>query len=373
MKKNLVVCVGLALSATQVMATSSVADGRGTAMGGVGVASADYLSGAFVNPALTALYRNNDDFGLLLPSVGISVNDPSSSIDTLDELEGLFKKFESDPTQANSEKLNSSLDNLQQSRPAFVTAGAGVAISIPSDIVSANLFARGYANVVAIPKISSDSDVTTRYNNSTVDLIGFSYREVGLAFAKDMTLYSQKIAFGISPKYQMLSTYNDTVSVNDFDIKDYDKSELEADGFNFDLGAVWHHKHYQVGLAIKDVLGHKMKAGINHSYEMSPKATVGAAYKHRFFTVATDLDLTKQGHFTNIDDDTQYIRFGAEFNGWDWMQLRAGIEHDIEGTYDTAFTGGVGLSPFDIVNLDLGCEYAGEDQYGATASLSVTF
>lgn len=373
MKKNLVVCVGLALSATQVMAASSVADGRGTAMGGVGVASADYLAGAFANPALTALYRNNDDFGLLLPSVGLSVNDPSSSIDTLDELEGLFKQFESDPTQANSDKVNSSLDSLQGAKPTLVTAGAGAAISIPADIVSANLFARGYANVVAVSNISSDSDVTTRYNNSTVDLIGFAYSEVGIAFAKDMTLYNQKIAFGISPKYQMLSTYTDNVSVNDFDIDDYEESELEADGVNFDIGAVWHHKHYQVGLAIKDVLAHEMKAGTKYSYELSPQATIGAAYKHRFFTVAADLDLTKQGHFTNVDDDTQYIRFGAELNGWDWMQLRAGIEHDIEGTYDTAFTGGVGLSPFDVVNVDVGCVYAGENQFGATASLSVTF
>lgn len=372
MKKNLVVCVGLALSATQVMAASSVADGRGTAMGGVGTASADYIAGALSNPGLTALYRNNDDFGLLLPSVGLNVNDPSSSIDTLDELEKLFKKFESDPTQENSDKVNSSLDNLQGAKPTLVTASAGAAISIPADIISANLFARGYANVVAISNISSDSDVTTRYNDSAVDLVGFTYREFGIALAKDMTLYSQKIAFGVSPKYQMLSTFHNNVSLNDFDIKDYDKSELKADGFNFDLGAVWHQKHYQIGLAIKDVLAHEMKAGTKYSYELSPQATIGAAYKHRYYTVAADLDLTKQGHFTNVDDDTQYIRFGAELNGWDWMQLRAGIEHDMEGTYDTAFTGGVGLSPFDVVSLDVGCAYAGENQFGVTASLSVT-
>lgn len=49
-------------------------------MGGVGVVSANYLTAPFYNPALVAIYRRNDDAGMILPSVGFTYNDPDKLV-----------------------------------------------------------------------------------------------------------------------------------------------------------------------------------------------------------------------------------------------------------------------------------------------------
>jgi hypothetical protein len=90
-------------------------------------------------------------------------------------------------------------------------------------------------------------------------------------------------------------------------------------------------------------------------------------------TVAVDIELTKQERFASLNDETQYLRFGIEGNAWDWAQLRAGYEIDMQDNADSAITAGIGLSPFDVVSLDLAGNYAGSNQLGASANLAFTF
>jgi hypothetical protein len=40
---------------------------------------------------------------------------------------------------------------------------------------------------------------------------------------------------------------------------------------------------------------------------------------------------------------------------------------------DSAITAGIGLSPFDVVSLDIAGNYAGSNQLGASANLAFTF
>ena len=56
-------------------------------------------------------------------------------------------------------------------------------------------------------------------------------------------------------------------------------------------------------------------------------------------------------------------------------QLRAGYEMDLEDTLDDSLTAGIGISPFDVVSLDLAGSYAGENQFGASLNLAfkITF
>ncbi len=51
-------------------AANGVADARGNAMGNTGVTTSDYLLAPFYNPALTAVYRDRDSVGLLVPALG---------------------------------------------------------------------------------------------------------------------------------------------------------------------------------------------------------------------------------------------------------------------------------------------------------------
>jgi len=379
---KMALAVGFACASMSVQAANHVADGRGNAMGNTGVASADYLVAPFYNPALGANFREHDDFGLLIPAVGVNARDTDESLATLDDLQDAIESYEDTtiPTQGQIDELNGYLDDLDGNAPLAVTAGAGIAVALPIKAVSTNLFTRGYVEVIATQDIAPNTgnsaiDVEARYQNSTVEMAAFGYAEVGISFAKEFVIQDERVSFGISPKYQELTTYSASSTVEDFDLDDYDESEMSETAFNLDLGAVWYRDNFRVGLAIKDIFSQEVKfaEGNTGVYELNTQATLGFAYAHEYFTLAADADLTSQERFQNVDDDTQFLRFGIEGNAWGWAQLRAGYEIDIEDTLDNSLTAGIGISPWDVVSLDLAGSYAGDNQFGASGNLAFTF
>lgn len=86
----------------------------------------------------------------------------------------------------------------------------------------------------------------------------------------------------------------------------------------------------------------------------------------------TWIDLTEASGFTD-DKKRQFASIGGEINAWSWAQLRAGYRQNMASSDGSAFTAGIGISPFDVVHLDL-TGIAGTDRtYGAVAQLSFTF
>lgn len=376
----IVAALALALGAvTSVHAASSVADARGNAMGNTGVTTADYLLAPFYNPALAAVYRDNDHIGILLPGVGATMRDTDDTLSTVDDLQDQIDDFKDNSSTANATTLNNYLNDLDNNKPLTVSASLGAAIALPIDAISFNLFTRAYAEVIAETDIAADggdtpSAVQTRYQNSSVDLTAFGYTEVGLAMAKKLDLSGQTFAFGVSPKIQQLRTYQDSVTVEDFDLSDYDESKKTKSAFNLDLGAVWLKESFRAGVAVKDLFSQEIKTydGSN-TYKLNTQVTVSGAYVTQFFTAAVDADVTAQKRFKGSNDDTQFLRFGIEGDAWGWAQLRAGYEVDMKSNLDNAFTFGLGISPGDLVSIDLAGLYAGENQLGLSANLAFTF
>ncbi|MCG6199649.1 conjugal transfer protein TraF [Psychromonas antarctica] len=378
-KALLALSISSALLTSSVNAANKIADARGNAMGNTGVASADYLTAPFYNPALGASFRDDDDFAILVPAVAASIYDVDDSLTTLDDLQTAIEDFESSgSTNVNAlNRIDGYLDELQGNADLTVTVGLGFAIALPTKAVSTNLFARGYMEVVADMDISGDVNPVNRYTDSTVDMLAFGYAEMGLSLAKEFTIANEKVSFGITPKYQKMTTYAQRASVEDFDIEDYDKSEITKSAFNVDLGAMWYKGNVRAGLAVKDLFAQEIEAnnnrGLTDTYKLDTQVTLGLAYVSDYFTAAFDADLTKQTRFQNRDDDTQFLRAGIEGNAWGWAQLRAGYEIDMEDTLDNSITAGIGISPFDVVSLDLAGAYAGDNQFAASANLAFTF
>ncbi len=355
-------------------AANGVADARGNAMGNTGVTTSDYLLAPFYNPALTAVYRDRDSVGLLVPALGANIRDSDESLSTIDDLQSSIDQFEAagagGATQENINQLNGYLDDLTDDKPFAVSGGAGIAVALPMNAVSLNFFARGYAEILADSTIAANtgntaSDVETRYQNSYVNMLAFGYSEYGVAVAKLFTLQGQQIAIGITPKIQELRTYKEVVTVKDFDLSDYDQSKTSKNAFNLDIGAVWLIDNFRAGIAAKDLISQEIKTYDDQSsYTLDPQVTVSGGYVTDFLALAIDWDLTKQKRFKGVDDDTQFLRFGVEGNAWGWAQLRAGYEIDLESTLDNSITAGLGISPGDLVSVDLAANYAGNYQYG---------
>jgi len=377
-KKTLLATAIIASSGAQVVAAPYVADARSNAMGNTGVVSADFLTSAFHNPALGALYRENDDVGLLIPAIGVNARDSDESLQTIDDMQKLYKNSNAtDPSDATS--LNNLLNQLEGNAPINVTAGAGFAVAVPTEQVSLNFYAAGFTEVIAITDVAADNgnaptDVQTRYENTKVGMVAFGTYEYGLALSKVVPISGQNIAFGVTPKFQKLFTYSAIDKVNDFEMDNYKDSEVSKSAFNFDLGAAWVKGPYRAGLVIKDVLSQEIKTEIGgYTYKLNPQVKAGIGYVTELITASFDLDLTKQERFNTSLDDTQFARIGVEGNAWNWAQLRAGYEIDMKNNVDNAFTFGIGISPGDVVSVDLAGSYAGSNQFGGSLNVAVTF
>ncbi|EGR1023461.1 conjugal transfer protein TraF [Vibrio cholerae] len=381
-KSTLAVVMAMAFSSS-AFASNLLMDARGAGMGNTGVSTADYLLAPYYNPALAAVYRKNDSFGILLPSIGLRAEDKDESLKTIDDLQDSIEQFEragvGAATQENVDQLNRYLDQLADDKPLAVTAGIGIAVALPLDAVSLNFFTRGYAEVIAKANVAAKSgnsanEVKTRYESSDVDLTAFGYTEVGLAVGKQVVLGGQTVALGVTPKVQQLRTYQDNASVKSFDLDDYDKSEVKDNAFNLDMGAVWLIDQYRVGIVAKDLFAKDIQTqNRNNTYKLDTQIAVSGSYVSDFFIAAVDLDLTKQRRFNGDNDDTQFMRFGVEGNAWGWAQLRAGYEVDLQNSLDNSVSVGLGVSPWDVVSLDLAGSYAGDNQFGLSANLAFTF
>ncbi|WP_353495096.1 conjugal transfer protein TraF [Vibrio cholerae] len=381
-KSTLAVVMAMAFSSS-AFASNLLMDARGAGMGNTGVSTADYLLAPYYNPALTAVYRKNDSFGILLPSIGLRAEDKDESLKTIDDLQDSIEQFEragvGAATQENVDQLNRYLDQLADDKPLAVTAGIGIAVALPLDAVSLNFFTRGYAEVIAKANVAAKSgnsanEVKTRYESSDVDLTAFGYTEVGLAVGKQVVLGGQTVALGVTPKVQQLRTYQDNASVKSFDLDDYDKSEVKDNSFNLDMGAVWLIDQYRVGIVAKDLFAKDIQTqNRNNTYKLDTQIAVSGSYVSDFFIAAVDLDLTKQRRFNGDNDDTQFMRFGVEGNAWGWAQLRASYEVDLQNSLDNSVSVGLGVSPWDVVSLDLAGSYASDNQFGLSANLAFTF
>ncbi|ENM5785556.1 conjugal transfer protein TraF [Vibrio metoecus] len=381
-KTTLAVAIAMAASST-AFATNLVMDARGAGMGNTGVSTADYLLAPYYNPALSAVYRKKDSFGVLIPTIGVRAEDKDSSLTTIDDLQDSINQFErlgaGAATQDNIDQLNRYLDDLADDKPLAVTAGIGLAVALPMDAVSLNFFTRGYAEVIGKANVADKTgntanDVQSRYENSDVDLTAFGYTEVGIAIAKQVVLAGQTVALGVTPKVQQLRTYQQNVSVKSFDLDDYDKSEVKDNAFNLDMGAVWLLDQYRLGVVAKDLFAKDIQTmNKNNTYKLDTQVTVSASYVSNFFVAAIDLDVTKQRRFNGDNDDTQFMRFGIEGNAWNWAQLRAGYEVDLQNSLANSVSVGLGISPGDFVNLDFAGSYAGDNQFGLSANIAFTF
>ncbi|WP_154173567.1 conjugal transfer protein TraF [Vibrio metoecus] len=381
-KSTLAVVMAMAFSSS-ALASNLLMDARGAGMGNTGVSTADYLLAPYYNPALTAVYRKNDSFGILLPSIGLRSEDKDESLKTIDDLQDSIEQFEragvGAATQENVDQLNRYLDQLADDKPLAVTAGIGIAVALPLDAVSLNFFTRGYAEVIAKANVAEKSgnsanEVKTRYESSDVDLTAFGYTEVGIAIAKQVVLAGQTVALGVTPKVQQLRTYQQNLSVKSFELDNYDQSEVRDNSFNLDIGAVWLLDQYRFGVVAKDLFAKDIQTmNKNNTYKLDTQVTVSASYVSNFFVAAIDLDVTKQRRFNGDNDDTQFMRFGLEGNAWGWAQLRAGYEVDLQNSLDNSVSVGLGVSPWDVVSLDFAGSYAGDNQFGLSANLAFTF
>lgn len=218
---------------------------------------------------------------------------------------------------------------------------------------------------------ASDPDLAT-----TAQIVGVSVIDLGVSFAREFDIRGQKVAIGVTPKLQKISTFHYASEIDAFeeletdDLKD---SQRDYNAFNLDIGASYRFgadDQYMVGLVAKNLLGGSYKYAdlsvpiakmdendnliVNGSTTMrggkvslSPQLRAGVGYSSKWVNLAADLDLTENKPVA-FEAASRYVSVGAELNVYDTFQLRAGLRSNLAQSGNNVASVGLGLSPFGV-------------------------
>ncbi|EGU47013.1 hypothetical protein VII00023_02019 [Vibrio ichthyoenteri ATCC 700023] len=366
----------LVVAASSSYAANYAVEARGDAMGGVGVVSANFLTAPFYNPALTAIYRRNDDVGMITPSIGFNYTDTGTFVDDLEYAENVIKTGDS----ANYQKA---FDQLKGDNLKFDLGGV-VAFAIPNQYIAANAFGKLYTESYAVADIATGGTDAENIAKSSVRAVTVGVAEAGISLAKYQTFMGQHISFGITPKMQRVYTYVYEASLTNYDLKDLRENGEAETMFNMDAGFLWFYGPFRAGISATNLISRDIEtktitsrvdgSSISYQYEMSPQYTVGAGIVADYFTLSVDYDLKEEERYKNFDDNTQMIRVGGEIDILRQLKLRAGWKKNLAyDDLDGTVTAGIGLSPLNLFQMDIGASYTNENSMGAYVNFLTSY
>lgn len=419
--KPLAVVIPTSLFMAQAGAANTWAEARSDAMGGTGVASASYGSAPMINPALLAKAKPDDNVTVVLPSAGVQVTDKDNlqdEIDTINDKINYYQDVIDDIASGGPPGYLQALPQFQNAardladelefldgKTAHASAGAGITVAIPNDVLSVAFVAKGYAHarvssyidpnditylrgienndltaaIEAAKALIGGSDEITDNLKSTAFGRAAIVSDYGISLARQFQFGDVPVSFGITPKLQKTWLYNYTASIYNYDSSDFRNSRYRNDntGFNIDAGvAADFGDNVTVGLSGQNLFSRDIDTkeinGYKDTYQIRPLVTAGAAWHNDWLTLSADGDLTETKGFKS-EKPSQYAGVGAEVTPLSWLAVRAGFRGDMKGNDVNVFTGGLGFAPFNRVRLDL-TGIVGEDEaWGAGAQLSMTF
>lgn len=401
------------LIAHQANAANTWADSRGDAMGGTGVASADYGNAVLINPALLAKSHSDDDIIMILPSANVEVSDKDHLQNKLDNITDSMDTFRSQMSNTTLLNLTEQLPKIQstagsvaddlsnlQGKTAHAKAATGLAISIPNDTLPVAFVTKAWAREWVSSYIDPDDITSLRavqnsqaaainaaLNASTfgssLQSAGFSrtaiVQDYGIAMAHQFSIGGEPVLVGVTPKLQHTWLYNYAMPVYDYQSSDvFDEQYRNSNtGFNMDVGlAADLGDHWTVGVTGQNLLSHNIDTktinGYTDTFHISPLVTAGVAWKNDLVTLTTDTDLTQTKGFSS-EENSQYVRAGAEIRPLSWLAVRTGYRTDLRGYDNNVVTAGLGFTPIRNASVDLNGLVGSQQTWGAGVQLTFRF
>ncbi len=383
--------LGLILGSSAVEAIPFFSfDPRSMGMGSVGVAVASPGIAPFYNPALLAASRDDDDLSVQLPIIGARVYDPDEFVDNLNHfidedyigrVEDAFDELNYDgQTRAEARKaadeilaLSSGLQVLSGRRIQVELAGATV-IGIPSRKYGMALSISGWTagagymrykdaalvqNYMDVLYTYADSqgsiaDTLTMYeslgdmNNddeiddpttmmeSEIAFEGLVVSEVGLSFAREVTLFNHRMSVGIQPKAvtAIVFDYHESIKsgAND-DLPEWSDVNIMYQNFNLDVGMAKDYANgWRTGVVMRNIFKQDYTAPNGTRVSIEPQVRLGVSKMSTWYLLAMDMDLTVNDSVA-YEEETRFIAFGAELYYMRWGALRVGYRVN---TFDTS-------------------------------------
>ena len=379
-RKSLVAASLIAASVSTASAASyGFFDARSVAMGNTSVATGGLSTAAFANPAMLAINESDDTFALIFPAIGIQFVDNGGMIDKVDDFQALVDQFNAATTEAEAQAVFNQLDALAadaEGDTLIGNASVNAALVYGGDSFSIAASFRGYGQASAGMDnyTSGNFDYFIPANNQlpSADFIalGYAAQEVGVSIASDFKFLGMKIAWGVTPKSVTVDAIEWSQTIDIVDTADVADTTAENLGsfVTLDAGMVIQiFDSLSAGVVAKNLVEKSFVTTVGgNEINFNTQLRAGVSYHNDWVTLAADMDLAENDPIspTSYEDPTQMMSFGAEFDAFDILQLRAGYQTNIaSGSTDPdLISAGVGL--WLGFNLDIAAVVAEDSSYG---------
>lgn len=368
-------------------ANTEVFNARQMALGGSSVVSGNY-SGVKDNPSLLSNSSENDDFGSNV-SLGIEASDPDDLITSIEDVQDEIDNIEGKgmfATYDDAESLVNSIKSLDK-KSINVKAGTGIQIALPSDYIGVALVGSTSLKVGGMFRYDpSDTEAKIAFNiadpngdvsdlDSSVNVSGIGVTEIGLALSHTFKEYN--LSIGVTPKYQRIDIIQYSQKIGEFESSDFDVDDYrsEKSGFNADLGVMKYFGNigqYRIGGSIINLVPVDVKSPLGEEFNLRPVPVIGGGYDNGWLSTTVEVDLKERAGFDHISD-VQYAKVGFEIDAFKQAQLRFGYRDAIDGGEEDVLTAGIGISPFNVVHIDVAGLYGSNSTYGASVEIGLNF
>lgn len=364
------------LAVTQTaMAGGFAVEARSLAMGNASVATADIAAAALANPAMLAQQQAEDDFALLLPSVGVFIDDSDGMVDLIEQFQSETNDCNAGDPSACVAAANTvaALDNKAlspQVSTALVLGFSGdnlsFAVSGRSDVV----FAGGLTSVDAT--VAGVQDPL----KNLLTLRGVQTTEIGVSLAGNVEILGIRMSVGVTPKVVNVKSLvlSESLSIVDTGIGGLVDENTLQDLGNFttmDAGVmVGLGDNIKLGVVARNLLTENFidssslalgPVGIGFDTQLR----AGIAYNGDMVTIGVDMDLTENDPVIRTfgAQKSRMLAVGAELDIFEIAQIRLGMQKNLASgaNGDALLTAGLGLS-FGV-HVDIAA-MAGTDVFG---------
>jgi hypothetical protein len=386
MKKTL---LSLALVAASSGALANeIFHGRLSGMAGAGYVTGNYSDGVILNPSLAASYGKDDDFAWTggAGALGADQDDLLDGLDDLVEFTDYLSANADNLSEADANELIRLMENVDD-KNVGVIVGGNVVIAIPNSFLSLALVTKVSGSLGIYADIDEDDydqiDAATTSPEtfdpeslqSSVIGEGVMVTEIGIALAKNISSNEERqILVGITPKKVYVDTIVYTATVANYDEDDFDADDytIEDDITSMDAGITVISGGLRYGLSISNLNSQKFRTIDDGTFELATRTTAAIGWSKDWLKAEAAMDLNSVPAF-GLGGETQMFRAGVEVSPLSWLQLRAGIQRDLEDTVPDAYSLGLGLSPFDVVNIDLVGFSGANEATGAALQFGLRF
>lgn len=367
-----------------IVSFAEVHDARAMARGGVGLTMGEYNQ-ALKNPALLSSFDKDDDFSLAL-NVGVFASDKDGMIQKTDDVQTAIDDLEAGYGSANA--VNQAMKELDR-KLALVDVGGAVLIAIPNKHIPLAFMTKSnlsfgtvfnYNPTDFVQLNSCVAGLSCNLNNlqSTVNASAIGITEAGLMFGKP---FENGLEVGLTLKGQQIDLISYSATVTQFDTADISDSkgnDLKThNNVNMDIGGIMRfgaEKNFSVAATVENLIGKTFEGpknkvtGINSEYDLAPVAVAAVGYSNNYFKIEANTDLTPRKGFDKLLE-TQFTRVGMELSAGRHFHLRAGYRTDSKSNVSDVVTAGIGITPFDRLNIDISAMLGDGDTAGVGLQL----